>query len=71
MAGLLTQADEHQFVFLVNFVLRDYDALFQYIEDNDTNRIWRDTGLYDEAGQARPALGLWKEALSRPYSGTS
>ncbi len=71
MADLLAQADEHEFVFLVNFVLRDYDALFQYIEDNDLNRIWRDTGLYDETGQARPALALWKEALSRPYNGDS
>jgi len=41
----------------VNFVLRDYDALWQQIGGNEDLTIaWRDTGLYDEAGAARPAL---------------
>ena len=32
----------------------------------DINKAWRDTGLYDEDGDARPVLDVWKTYLARP-----
>jgi hypothetical protein len=31
----------------------------------DINIAWRDAGLFDEAGNPRPALNLWREYLKR------
>ena len=66
---LLAQADRRGFVFIINFVLRDYDALFDKTGGGDNNIAWRDTGLYDEDGHPRPALETWLAALARPYRG--
>jgi hypothetical protein len=64
---LLNEADEHQFHFVINFVLRDYDELWQQLGGREDLTIaWRDTGLYDEAGEARPALNVWRTALQLP-----
>jgi hypothetical protein len=64
---LLESAQAHEFVFVVNFVLRDYDALWQAIGgQEDLTIVWRDTGLYDESGEPRPALGVWHRWLARP-----
>jgi hypothetical protein len=61
---LLDEAREHQFRFIINFVLRDYDALWQQIGGREDLTIaWRDTGLYDENGSERPALSTWREFL--------
>lgn len=66
MALLLDAAQKYQFRFVVNFVLRDYDALWQQIGGHeDLTIVWRDTGLYDEDGAERPALALWRTALER------
>ncbi len=67
VADLLTQADEQDMVFIVNFILRDYDALWKKIGSIEVFSIWRDTGLYDENGNPRPALTSWNTTLSRPY----
>jgi hypothetical protein len=41
--------------FVINFVLRDYDALWQDMgSPDDLNRIWRDTGFYDEDATSGP-----------------
>jgi hypothetical protein len=65
---LLEKAQEHGFLFVVNFVLRDYDALWEAIGgQEDLTIVWRDTGLYDEDGNERRALTLWREWLARPY----
>lgn len=67
IAFLLDAAQQHGFLFVVNFVLRDYDRLWEAIGGKEDLTIaWRDTGLYDEGGAARPALDLWREALARP-----
>lgn len=64
---MLNEAQQHEFRFVINFVLRDYDALWQQIGANEDLTIaWRDTGLYDEDGGERPALAVWREWLGKP-----
>jgi hypothetical protein len=51
---------------IVNFVIRDYDALWRAIgSPDDVNKLWRDTGLYDENGKPRPARDRWVQQLRR------
>ncbi len=64
---VLQAATEYEYRFVINFVLRDYDQLWEQIGGGDFNSIWRDTGLYDENGDARPSLEAWRTALGRPY----
>lgn len=65
---LLEKAAEYDFRFIVNFVLRDYDELWQAIGGREDLTIaWRDTGLYAEDGTPRPALDTWREWLTQPY----
>ncbi|NKI36481.1 hypothetical protein HFP89_15025 [Wenzhouxiangella sp. XN79A] len=63
--ALLTEAQRYQFRFVVNFIVQDYDALCDAIECLGWQRLWQDTGLWDENGQARPALSVWREHLER------
>ncbi len=66
---LLDSALEHDFQFVVNFVLRDYDALWEQIGSPQGFEIaWRDTGFYDEDGAPRPALDIWRDWLALPYA---
>ncbi len=67
IAALLDAADHHDLRFVINFVLRDYDRLYEQIGGGDLQAVWRDTGLYAGDGQPRPALSLWRTALQRPY----
>ncbi|KAA3648820.1 MAG: hypothetical protein DWQ07_01085 [Chloroflexi bacterium] len=70
---VINQADANQLEFVINFVLRDYDDLYNEIYaqgDLDIVEIailWRDTGLYDENGIPRPAWDIWQTALSRRF----
>lgn len=52
------------------FITQDYDELWRTVlvqrPDSAITRIWRDTGLYDGNGAARPSLAAWRAALSRP-----
>ncbi|MBK9122291.1 MAG: hypothetical protein IPM16_04095 [Chloroflexi bacterium] len=65
----LAAAAQYRFAFVVNFVLRDYDTLWEQIGGrNDLTIAWRDTGLYDERGQPRPALATWRAWLQRPIT---
>ncbi len=66
---LLDSAAEHQFLFVVNFIIRDYDQLWRDIGGReDLTIIWRDTGLYDENGSPRPSLDVWREWLKLPLN---
>jgi hypothetical protein len=67
IADLFAQAQEQRFVFVVNFVLRDYDPLWRKMGRIEWHAVWRDTGLYDEAGNPRPGLEIWRAALAMPY----
>jgi hypothetical protein len=66
IGDLLSACSKHHAVFVINFVLRDYDALWQAIGAKDDLTIaWRDTGLYDENGMERPALSTWRSYFKR------
>jgi len=57
---MLNKAEENDLRFVVNFILRDYDALWQAIgSPDDIYKVWKDTGLYDENGDARLAYQNW------------
>lgn len=62
---LFNAADNYNAVFIINFVLRDYDKLWEAEgSPEDLSKAWRDTGLYDENGNARLAYETWKNKLS-------
>jgi len=65
---LLQAAQQHDFRFVIQFVAQDYDQLCVQIECTDFQRLWQDTGLWDEQGQARPALTVWRNWLTRPLA---
>jgi hypothetical protein len=55
--------------FIVWFFLADYDSLWNdALQQDPVARIWRDTGLYDENLNPRPALDTWTTELERPLS---
>jgi len=63
---LLNKAQENNLEFIINFVLRDYDALWNSIgSPDDITKLWRDTGLYDQDGNSRIAHQSWMEWLGR------
>jgi hypothetical protein len=64
---LLEAADRYRFRFAVNFVIRDYEPLFEKLGKQDLHAIWKNTGLYDAEGKPRPSLNLWRKALERRY----
>ncbi len=66
---LLTACSVHNALFVINFVVRDYDQLWQSVGSPTGLPIaWRDTGLYDENGNARKAHDVWKSYLARPHN---
>jgi len=50
-------------------ISRDYDDFWESTLKNDPNaailRLWRDIGLIDGSGTARPALAAWRDYLAR------
>jgi len=64
---LLAAAEKGKYPFVVNYITRDYEALWEKLGRTDLNAIWKNTGFYDAAGKPRSSLGLWKAALARPY----
>ena len=63
---LFAVADDHEAEFIVNFVIRDYDNLWASLgSPEDFNKLWRDTGFYDEDGNARPVLDTWTDELDK------
>jgi hypothetical protein len=65
---LLGLAQKREFAFVVSFVHQDYDALWERIKGTSPELFvaWRDCGLLDEKGKARPAYRVWKEHFDRP-----
>jgi len=65
---LLDEAHRLNLVFVVNFLVRDYDTLWRTTlgAPEDINKAWRDTEFYDEFGFRRPVLGLWEAYLALP-----
>jgi len=66
---LLALAEQRRFEFVVLFIHRDYDALWDKIKATapELFMAWRDCGLLDERGTARPAYTVWREYFERPW----
>lgn len=63
---LLTEADRLDAVFVTWFTIVDYDTLWvDSLGQDPLAQIWRDTGLYDETRNARPALATWDGWLAK------
>lgn len=60
--ALLAFAQAHETAFVICFVGRDYDALWEKIKATapEAFAVWRDCGLIDEAGEPRPAYRVWR-----------
>ncbi len=67
---LLALAQERQFAFVISFLYRDYDALWDKIKDGSPEcfMAWRDCGLVDESGMTRPAYDLWRTHYDQPLA---
>ena len=67
---LLQDADKLSAEFVTLFFTRDYDDFWQAelsaLPEAPLLRLWKDTGLYDGLGNARPALDTWRAVLARP-----
>jgi hypothetical protein len=65
---LLALAEQRRFEFVVLFIHRDYDALWDKIKATapELFMAWRDCGLLDEQGNPRPAYAVWREYFERP-----
>jgi len=66
--ALLELAQKRRFAFVINFIHQDYDALWDRIKTTapELFMAWRDCGLLDEKGKARPAYKVWREYYERP-----
>lgn len=68
ISDLLAACVKHEARFVTLFAVRDYDQLWEDLgSGTDLVVAWRDTGLYDENGNARPALSTWREYLSQTW----
>jgi len=66
---LLRSANRLNAEFVVWFVLRDYDAAWEALEElgfPEAFKIWKDTGLFDGEGRPREGLKVWDRWLARP-----
>ena len=67
LSALFVGAEALDAEFIVWFSLVDFDALWNGVLMQDpVAHIWRDTGLFDEALNPRPALDTWMEQLNLP-----
>jgi hypothetical protein len=59
---LLAFANDHDVRFVISFLHRDYDALWEKIKSSSPEAFmaWRDCGLLDQDGKSRPAYAVWK-----------
>ncbi len=64
---LFLNAFSQKYEFIIWWAYRDYDKLWETFPagHKDIGKLWRDTGLLDENGIARPSLTIWKEILER------
>jgi hypothetical protein len=65
---LLAVAQARRFAFVITFVHRDYDALWEKIKGSSPEvfMAWRDCGLVDEKGAPRPAYEMWRQYFEMP-----
>lgn len=60
--ALLERANQDKYLFVISFLYRDYDALWEKIKASSPEAfvVWKDCGMINESGVERPALDLWK-----------
>jgi len=65
---LLSLAGNRRFEFVVSFIHQDYDAMWAKIQAYSPSLfgVWRDCGLLDESGRARPVYELWRDYFRLP-----
>ena len=67
LAKMLEASQKRNARFVIWFAIRDYDALWNSVLGQSQEAlVWRDTGLYDEAGADRLAIVRWRKAFMRP-----
>ncbi len=65
MVELFAEAEALDAEFVVWWALVDFDALWNAALGQDPlARIWRDTGLFDESLNPRPALDIWQQQFA-------
>lgn len=59
---LFSAAQEHEFLFVIAFIHRDYDPLWEKIKGSSPQlfKAWMNCGFLDENGNPRPSYQLWK-----------
>ncbi len=64
---LFTNAQVQNYEFIIWWVHRDYDALWETFptEIKDVGKLWRDTGLLDENGGERLTYLTWENVLNK------
>ncbi|GBD92065.1 hypothetical protein BMS3Abin04_02798 [bacterium BMS3Abin04] len=61
---LFSASETYHVEFIINFVIRDYDALWEAIGSPDNiEKVWRDTGFYNEKGTSRKVRDFWLQNL--------
>ena len=67
-AALLAFSQNHDVQFVISFLHRDYDALWEKIKGATPEAFmaWRDCGLLDQDGNAHPAYAIWKRYVETP-----
>lgn len=69
LAKMLDASQKAKALFVIWFCIRDYDALWDTVlGKSEIGLVWRDTGLYDEAGADRTAIVRWRSAYGRAWS---
>ncbi|MBN1817448.1 MAG: hypothetical protein JW828_08805 [Sedimentisphaerales bacterium] len=65
---LLAAAQQRRFVFVISFLHRDYDAMWEKIKSfsPEVFMAWRNCGLLDQDGKARPAYEVWRRYFEMP-----
>lgn len=60
--ALLERANLDRYLFVISFLFRDYDALWEKIKDSSPEAfvVWKDCGMVNESGLERPAFDVWK-----------
>ena len=68
---LLSEAEARNTAFITWFLGRDYDTAWDKVYKNSpgaaVSRFFRDTGLFDGGGNARPGLAVWRQWFGREF----
>jgi hypothetical protein len=67
---LLAFSCDHEVQFVISFLHRDYDAQWEKIKGSSPEAFmaWRDCGLLDQEGKARPAYKVWNRYFEVPLT---